>query len=164
MSFTNVVFDIWLLNRHTLPNGDKTRTLYGLVHYVLISIFIYNLTCVCVMCYISLNLSGSKAAACVTSWSHCRSEFCEKELVMPKWNTVGRGNYTFPAKLKALLNLKQRFTTDTRKLSVLFSVSLEVVRLCSHPEQVFSCTTVSLFNWKNGFPLLAGFPLHPLRT
>lgn len=23
--------------------------------------------------------------------------------------------------------------------------------MCSHPEQVFSCTAVSLFNWKKGF-------------
>lgn len=30
-------------------------------------------------------------------------------------------------------------------------VAVEVVWLCSHPEQVFSCTTVSLFNWKKGF-------------
>lgn len=30
-------------------------------------------------------------------------------------------------------------------------MAVEVVWLCSHPEQVFSCTTVSLFNWKKGF-------------
>lgn len=40
---------------------------------------------------------------------------------------------------------------------MLSSVSVEVVWLCSHPEQVFSCTTVSLFNWKKGFHSSLGF-------
>lgn len=34
---------------------------------------------------------------------------------------------------------------------MLTSASAEVAWLCSHPEQVFSCTTLSLFNWKKGF-------------
>lgn len=40
---------------------------------------------------------------------------------------------------------------SAQELCRLSPVAVEVVWLCSHPEQVFSCTTVSLFNWKKGF-------------
>lgn len=43
---------------------------------------------------------------------------------------------------------KTTFIRVTCRLYVFFCVSTAVVRLCSHAEQVFSCTTVSLFNWK----------------
>lgn len=53
---------------------------------------------------------------------------------------------------------KREVSLVTRRQSC---VSVEVVWLCSHPEQVFSCTTVSLFNWKKGFHSSLGFHSTP---
>lgn len=61
-------------------------------------------------------------------------------------NTKACGINIFPAEGK-----EKVLWESAQELCRLSPVAVEVVWLCSHPEQVFSCTTVSLFNWKKGF-------------